>query len=373
MTVSFLDVKHTYLELKTEIDAAISECLLGGQYVLGEHVRRFEYEWAEFCGSEYAIGVGNGLDALRLSLMALDIGPGDEVLVPAHTFIASWLAVTQVGATIVPVDVSPDDYNMDVNELEKLVSDKTKAILAVHLYGSPVDLDALLAVAKKWNVKVIEDAAQAHGAKYRNRRIGSHGDLVCWSFYPGKNLGAFGDAGAVTTNNAHLAERVRLLSNYGSSKKYTHEIVGANSRLDPIQAAILSVKLKYLEKWNSRRAEVAGHYFKTLEPIQAEKKYSFKLPFKHRLDDQGCWHLFVVRTDQRARLRELLADEGVETMVHYPIPPHCQPAYRATFDPNDFPRARRLASEVLSLPIGPHLQILEGYFLRVSRAFERLG
>ena len=348
MTVPFLDLHASYLELKPEIDAAIARVLDSGRYILGPEVEAFEAEWAEYCGATYAVGVGNGLDALTLALRALEVGPGDEVIVPSNTYIATWLAVSQCGATPVPVEPDKATYNIDPRLIEEAITPSTKALLPVHLYGQPSDLDPILALARKYNLAVVEDAAQAHGARYKGRRIGSHGDLVCWSFYPGKNLGGFGDAGAVTTNDPVLANRVRRLGNYGSDIKYIHVARGINSRLDPIQAAILRVKLKYLDSWNSRRAHIASLYANALADL------SLVLP--EQPDWVECvWHIFNVTYSNRDDLRSKLKDLGVSTLIHYPIPPHLQDAYADVVIKSDrLPLTEYLANAQLSLPIGPH-------------------
>lgn len=348
--IPFLDLKAAYVELKQEIDAAIQRVLESGWYILGEEVEAFEQEYASFCGSHYCVGVANGLDALSLVLRAWEIGPGDEVIVPSNTYIATWLAVSQCGARPVPVEPVEGTYNLDPTLLEGAISEKTKVILPVHLYGQPAELDPILAIAQKYRLRVLEDAAQAHGARYRGKRIGGHGDAVAWSFYPGKNLGALGDGGAITTSDPGLAERLRVLRNYGSREKYVNEVQGFNSRLDPLQAAVLRVKLRYLDEWNGRRAQIAQQY-------QSAFSQSSSLILPHVPEWAApVWHLFVVRTSQRERLRQQLQAAGVGCLIHYPIPPHRQRAYQdLQFDPEAFPLASRIADEVLSLPIGPHL------------------
>ncbi|MCX7946497.1 MAG: DegT/DnrJ/EryC1/StrS family aminotransferase [Hydrogenophilus sp.] len=351
--IPFLDVGAAYRELQCEIDAAIQRVLSSGCYILGEEVEAFEAEWASYCHASYAVGVSNGLDALTLSLMALGIGEGDEILVPTNTYIATWLAVTAVGARVIPIEPDPITHTIDPSRIEEALTPAAKAIVAVHLYGHPASLDPLRQLAQKHNLFLIEDAAQAHGACYFGTPIGAHGDAVCWSFYPTKNLGALGDAGAITTNNSDLAHRLRLLRNYGSSRKYHHEIIGRNARLDPIQAAILRVKLKYLDIWNQRRAQNARRYCEALSslPIQLPSVAPYAT---------HAWHLFVIRISQRDRFQSYLARHGIETLIHYPTPPHRQPAYRDTIGADrSFPIAELLAREVLSLPIGPHLTAAE--------------
>jgi dTDP-4-amino-4,6-dideoxygalactose transaminase len=349
--IPFLDLGAAYREIKTEIDTAIHRVLDNGWYILGPEVEAFEAEWAEYCGARYAVGLANGLDALILALRALDVGPGDEVIVPSNTYIATWLAVSAVGATPVPVEPDPATHNIDTARIAAALTSRTKVILPVHLYGQPADLDPILALARAHGVAVVEDAAQAHGARYKGRRIGAHGDVVCWSFYPGKNLGALGDAGAITTDNPELAERIRLLRNYGSRVKYLNEVQGVNSRLDPIQAAVLRVKLTYLEEWGERRRAHAAQYLADLT--------STDLILPHVPDwTDPAWHLFVVRTPVRDVVQAKLAQAGIGQMVHYPIPPHMQAAYaNMKLAPESLPLARQLAAEVISLPIGPQLSL----------------
>jgi dTDP-4-amino-4,6-dideoxygalactose transaminase len=351
MKVPFLDLRAAYLELKPEIDAAIARVLDSGWYILGPEVEAFEAEWAEYCGASYAVGVGNGLDALTLALRALEIGPGDEVIVPSNTYIATWLAVSAVGATPVPVEPDLATYNIDPALIPAAITPRTKALLPVHLYGQPVDLDPILAIARQHNLVVVEDAAQAHGARYKGQRIGAHGDVVCWSFYPGKNLGALGDAGAITTNRADLADRIRVLRNYGSRQKYMNEVQGVNSRLDPLQAAVLRVKLGALDDWNDRRAKCASFYFDNLLGADVA------LPFVPS-HSTPVWHLFVIRVPDRASVQAALRLSGVDTLVHYPVAPHAQQAYSGCAASNGFlPLASKASSQVLSLPMSPHLGV----------------
>ena len=349
MQVPFLDLRAAYLELREQIDEAMAKVAVSGQYILGPEVEAFEEEFAEYCGARHAIGTGNGLDALHLALRAMGVGPGDEVIVPSHTYIATWLAVTHAGAMPVPVEPDEATYNIDPARIEAAITERTKVILPVHLYGHPADLDPILDIAKRHGLRVLEDAAQAHGARHKGRRIGGHGDAVAWSFYPGKNLGALGDGGAVTTNDVELAERIRTLANYGSKKKYFNEVAGFNSRLDPLQAAVLMVKLRHLDPWNKRRRLIAAQY------LDALAGSSLVLP--HATEwAEPVWHLFVVRHRRRDELQQSLANAGIGTLIHYPVPPHRQQAYgEMRFAKDAFPVASRLAGEVLSLPIGPHL------------------
>lgn len=348
MTIPFLDLRAGVEELKSEIDLAIARVLDSGSYVLGEEVSAFEGKWAEYCTAGHAVGVGNGLDALRLALLACGVGEGDEVIVPSNTYIATWLAVSHCGATPVPVEPDIQSYNMNPALIKAAITSRTKAILIVHLYGQPSDLDPILAIAREYGIRTVEDAAQAHGAQYKGRRIGAHADLVCWSFYPGKNLGALGDGGAVTTNDSDLDDKLRVMRNYGSKVKYVNESLGFNSRLDSIQAAILSVKLDYLDSWNSRRSAAAASY---LDGITNPK---IALP---TVPDWAfpVWHIFAIRCPDRNGLRQALLAEGVQTLIHYPIPPHQQKAYSTTLVDGHYPIADQLANSVLSLPMGPHL------------------
>ena len=349
--IPFLDLGAAYRELKPEIDAAVSRVLESGWYILGPEVEAFEAEWAAYCDAKHAVGLANGLDALTLALRALDIGPGDEVIVPSNTYIATWLAVTGVGATPVPVEPDVATHNIDPARIEAAITSRTRALLPVHLYGQPADMDPILDIARRHGLRVIEDAAQAHGARYKGKRIGAHGDIVCWSFYPGKNLGALGDAGAITTDDAALAERVALLRNYGSRQKYVNEEAGVNSRLDPIQAAVLRVKLGVLDEWTERRRAVATAYTKGL----AES--GLILPHVPDWADPA-WHLYVVRTSDREALQDRMTEAGIGTLIHYPIPPHMQKAYtNMEIMPEALPLARDLASEVISLPMGPQLSL----------------
>lgn len=347
--IPFLDLHSAYRELKTEIDAAVARVLNSGWYILGPEVEAFEVEYASYCEAQHAVGVGNGLDALILALRAVGVVPGDEVIVPSNTYIATWLAVSQCGATPVPVEPCEETFNIDPARIEQAITPRTRAILPVHLYGQPANLDLILDVARRHDLKVVEDAAQAHGAKYKGRRIGAHGDAVAWSFYPGKNLGALGDGGGVTTNDPEIADRIRMLRNYGSREKYVNEEQGVNSRLDPVQAAVLRVKLGCLDEWNDRRRRIATHY--------ADALGGTRLILPQVPDwDAPVWHLYVVCSAERDTLQHRLAEAGVGSLIHYPIPPHMQRAYAGlNIAPEALPCARELAGQVLSLPIGPHL------------------
>lgn len=351
--VSFLDLRASYLELQEEIDQAIKRVLNSGRYLLGQETIAFEEEFARFLGVKYCVTVANGLDALTLSLHALGIKEGDEVIVPSNTFIATWLAITATGAKVVPVEPNEKTYNIDPQLIEKAITKKTKVIIPVHLYGQTADMDPINELAKKYDLKVLEDAAQAHGAKYKNRFAGTLGDIAAWSFYPGKNLGSFSDGGAITTNDEEIAKKIKMLRNYGSNVKYINEVKGVNSRLDEIQAALLRVKLKYLDIWNKRRIDLANLYLNKL------KNSNFILPFiqEHSFP---IWYLFVIRSNQRNLLQEKLKSNGIETIIHYPIPPHMQKAYAdLNIKDNQLPIAKKLANEVISLPIGPHMSLEE--------------
>ncbi len=349
MNIPFLDLKEAYTELQAEIDASLKRVLESGWYILGEEVNAFEWEYATYCEAKHCVGLANGLDALHLALLALGVGAGDEVIVPSNTYIATWLAVSQCGATPIPVEPDRKTYNIDSSRIEAAITSRTKVILPVHLYGQPADMDPILAIARKHGVKVLEDGAQAHGARYKSKRIGAHGDVVAWSFYPGKNLGAFGDGGAITTDDAEIAEHIRALRNYGSRVKYVNEVRGYNSRLDPIQAAALRVKLKVLDAWNARRTVIARRYHAELAGSRVILPY---------VPDwaEPAWHLYVVQHPQRDALQKKLGEAGIGTLIHYPIPPHLQQAYAAAgYRKGQFPIAEQMAVQLLSLPMGPHL------------------
>jgi dTDP-4-amino-4,6-dideoxygalactose transaminase len=346
--VTFLDLRATYLEIKDELDAAYQRVMNSGWYILGEEVTAFEKEFAEYCGTKHCVGVANGLEALQLILRSYGIGADDEVIVPANTYIATWLAVSNAGATVVPVEPDQRTFNLDPWRIEAAITRKTRAILPVHLYGQPADMDPINDIARRHGLKVIEDAAQAHGARYRDRRVGCLGDAAGWSFYPTKNLGAYGDAGAVTTDDGELADHVRLLRNYGSKSKYYNEERGINSRLDELQAALLRVRLKHLDEWNRRRARIAARYLEEL------RETDLMLPGVCDGADP-VWHLFVVRSNRRDELQRYLKSRGVNTLVHYPVPPHLQLAYKDANLAGTYPIAEAIHREALSLPMGPHL------------------
>lgn len=365
--VPFLDLKAAYLELRDELDVAYRRVMESGWFILGEEVEAFEREFADYCGVKHCIGVGNGLEALHLILRGCGFGVGDEVIVPANTYIATWLAVSYSGATPIPVEPDLRTYNIDPTLIEAAITPRTRAILPVHLYGQPADMDPILLLARQYGLKVIEDAAQAHGARYKGRRAGSLGDAAGFSFYPSKNLGAMGDAGVIVTNDDGLADRVRMLRNYGSRVKYYNEIKGFNSRLDPLQAALLRVKLRYLDDWNQRRKFVAEQYMESLTDIS-----DLTLPDVPEWAEP-VWHLFVVRHPQRDALQEHLTQAGVDTLIHYPVPPHLSGAYSDhSWRSGDFPLTEQLARTVLSIPMGPHLTAIQSQqFIETIHYFAR--
>ncbi len=348
-SVPFLDFAAIRRELSPALDAAYRRVIEGDWFILGQELECFETQFAAYCDAKHCVGVGTGLDALYLSLRALEIGAGDEVIVPANTYIATWLAVSYAGALPRPVEPDPRTYNLDPVAVERAITSRTRAIMPVHLYGQPADMDPINAIARRHGLKVIEDAAQAHGARYKGRRAGSLGDAAGFSFYPGKNLGALGDGGAVVTNDSQLADRVRALRNYGSRTKYHNELKGVNSRLDELQAAFLRAKLAVLDEWNARRGAVAARYVEVLSGLD------ITLP---SVPDwaEPVWHLFVVRARQRDALQRALADAGIGTVIHYPVPPHLQPAYHELgLGPGSFPITEAVHREVLSLPMWPQM------------------
>ncbi len=349
MTIPFLDLSASIAEQRTEIDAAIARVLSSGHVLLGKELEAFEREWAAWCETRFAIGVSNGLDALHLILRAWGIGPGDEVIVPSNTYIASWLAVSYSGARPVPVEPELDTCLLDPSRIEAAITPRTKALMPVHLYGHPCEMAPILEVAKKYNLHVLEDAAQAHGASYAGRRIGGHGHAVAWSFYPTKNLGALGDAGAITTDDEALAKQLRMLRNYGSSVRYINEVAGFNCRLEELHAAVLRVKLSRLDAWNARRTVLASRY------QSAFGGTTLTLPVT-RPGATHAWHLYTVRHAERNALKTLLEQRGVGTMIHYPIAPHLQTAYSYLgYKEGDFPLSEQIHREILSLPLSPQL------------------
>lgn len=349
VTVPFLDLKPAYLELKAELDAAYERVMHSGAYILGDEVAMFEDEFATSCGVRHCVGTACGLDALTLILRAAGVGEGDEVIVPSNSYIATWLAVSGTGASCVPVEPIAATCNLDPARIEAAVTERTRAVIAVHLYGQPADMDAINEVGRRCGILVIEDAAQAHGARYRGRKAGSLGHAAAFSFYPSKNLGAYGDGGAVTTDDAELAEQIRALRNYGSRRKHYNQRKGVNSRLDELQAALLRVKLRRLAEWNRRRAAIAAAYLRGI------RNSRLVLPLVPEWADPN-WHLFVLRTCTRDRDALALAQAGVEAQVHYPVAPHEQEAYREYASLRSrCAIAEAIHREALSLPIGPHM------------------
>lgn len=348
--IPFTNINQQNKEILGGLKSAFSMVVSRGNYVLGQEVGLFEKEFASYCESKYAIGVANGLDAIHLILRAMEIGEGDEVIVPSNTFIATWLAISLTGATPVPVEPNLETYNIDTSLVRGAITKRTKAIIAVHLYGQAADMDELRKICTEHNLRLVEDAAQAHGAHYKGRKVGSLGDAAAFSFYPTKNLGALGDGGAVVTSIDDLAEKIKLLRNYGSNIKYSHKLKGFNSRLDEMQAAFLRIKLRHLDKWNERRGQIAGQFIAELNSL------SLTLP----VVPEWCvpvWHLFVIRTHEREPLKKFMLDNGVDVMIHYPTPPHLQEAYRELRPKiGSLPVAETLASTSLSIPLDPTLK-----------------
>ena len=351
--VAFLDLKAGYIEIKDELDAAYQRVMDSGWYILGAELEAFESEFAAYCGASYCVGVGNGLEALHLILRAYGIGPGDEVIVPANTYIATWLAVSQCGARPVAVEPVEDTYNIDPARIEAAITSRTKAIMPVHLYGQTAAMDEVNAIAARYELKVIEDGAQGHGALFKGRRAGSLGDAAGFSFYPGKNLGAFGDGGAVVTSDRDLVEKIRALRNYGSQIKYHNEIKGYNSRLDEMQAAFLRVKLGKLDDWNERRRSLAERYLQYLDPDY------YNLPVVPEWAEP-VWHIFAVRSTRRDAVLQHLADHGIGAMIHYPVPPHLQPAYaELKIGAGAYPISEMIHRQVFSLPLWPQMSLAQ--------------
>ena len=362
--IPFLVGGASYPVLGAFIFAALDRVMTSGWYIGGTEVENFENEFAAYCGAVHCVSTGNGLEALALSLVALGVGQGDEVIVPANTYIATWLAVSMAGATPVPVEPDGATHCIDPTKIEAAITERSKCIMPVHLYGHPCAMDEIVRIARTNGLMIVEDAAQAHGAAWNGQKIGSHGDAVAWSFYPTKNLGAFGDAGAITTNNGELADKLRLLRNYGSREKNVHEVKGVNSRLDPLQAAILSVKLRHLDEWNARRQNIANFYdeaFAGLNSLTAPLAASGAV---------HAWHLYVMRFDRRDEVIASLERDGVGTAIHYPTPPFRQEAYlEFAPDADRWPISDAIAQTVLSIPIGPHLSLEDAR--RVADAVRR--
>lgn len=346
MKIPYLDLHPMHDEVYNELRETFDRVLQQSMFIQGEELQLFEQEFAEYCGTKFAVGCGNGLDALYLILKAMGIGKGDEVIVPSNTFIATALSVTYTGADPIFVEPAGNSFNIDPDRIEEKITSRTKAIIPVHLYGRPANMDPIVETASKYNLKVIEDAAQAHGATYKGHRAGSIGDAAGFSFYPGKNLGALGDAGMVTTNDPELAEKLRMLTNYGSKVKYVHEIQGNNSRLDELQAAMLRIKLRRLERWNAERMMIAQRYLDEINnPL-------ITLPMRNDDDYISVWHIFAVMCEQRDKLRDYLNEKGIGTNCHYPIPMHLQGAYKGLGMPNGtLPKAEQISEQELSIPL----------------------
>ncbi len=360
MNIPFLDLKNIDPKVINELEKASSKVINSGDFILGTALERFENEFAKYCGAKYCIGVGNGLDALTLILRSYGIGPNDEVIVPANTYIATWLAVSHVGAIPIPVEPILETYNIDPKKIIKAITPAAKAIIPVHLFGYVADMDQIKNIAKEYGLFVIEDSAQSHGAIYKGHKSGILGDAAAFSFYPTKNLGALGDGGAIVTNNDNLADKTRILRNYGSIEKYQNEIKGVNSRLDDLQAAMLSVKLKYLDQHNGRRREIADIYFKILSNTPGISLPKVSDRYRH------IWHLFVIRHPKRDLLKKYLFEKGIGTMIHYPIPPHLSRAYSENQIENNFPVTENIAETILSLPLHVYLKDEEAEYIANS-------
>lgn len=351
MAVDFLNLSALHAEIEPELTQAFRRVVAGSSFILGPEVEAFEDEFARYCGAEHCVSVGNGCDALEIALLALGVGPGDEVIVPGTTFIATWFSVSRVGARTVPVEVTENSALMDPSLIERAITKRTRAILPVHLYGHPADMNVIRDIAARHGIRVLEDAAQAHGATYHGQKTGALADAAAFSFYPGKNLGALGDAGAIVTSDGDLAARVRRLRNYGSEKKYVHREIAGNSRLDELQAAFLRIKLQHLDAWNAARRAVAARYQAKLAAlVGSQLQIPVQLP-----QCEHSWHLYVVRVSNREHVQEHLRDRGIQTLIHYPIANHKQEAYADAYADCDLPITERLAETVLSLPMGPHL------------------
>ena len=356
MKINFVDLKSQYKTIKPEIDKAIKKVVDSQRFILGPQLEAFEKEFAEYLGVKYVVGVGSGTDALILAMLCLGLKNGDEVITPANSFIATTTAIVQVGAKPVFVDCDSETYQIDINQVEKKINKKTKAILPVHLYGAPVEIKRLQVIANKHKLFLIEDAAQAHGATFKGKKLGTFGDMGAFSFYPGKNLGAYGDGGAIVTNRADFYDKLLKLRNHGESKKYSHDIYGINSRLDEIQAAVLRVKLKHLDKWNKQRSIIAGKYKNSLKNYKTQKIIQ---------NGKSVYHLFIIESSKRDKLQKFLLDNGIRTQIHYPIPIHLQKAYKYLgYKLGDFPITEKLAKRILSIPIYPELTKMQLEYLK---------
>ena len=349
--MQFVDLMAQYVTIKDQIDYAINKVLNKGEFILGEDLRTFEKNYAFYCNTKFCIGVSSGTEALHLALKAMGIGKGDEVITSANTYIATAFAISYTGAKPILVDIDPETYNIDVELIEKNITKNTKAIIPVHLYGRPADMDGIIDYREKYDIPIIEDASQAHGAEFRGKKIGSIGDIGCFSFYPGKNLGAYGDGGAIVTNNPEIAKKVSMFRNYGQKNKYEHQFIGYNNRLDNIQAAILNVKLKYLDEWNSKRINAASTYRRLLQNGNVILPQSANY-IKH------VYHLFVIRCLDREKCRKYLNENGIPSGIHYPVPIHLQKAYNfLDYNYGDFPITEKYSECILSIPIYPELDI----------------
>lgn len=353
--IKFLDLHKINQRFKSEIDLAIREVLESGWYLLGEKNKAFEENFAKYCETKFSIGCANGLDALHLAIRAYDFPKDSEIIVPANTYIASILAISNCGLKPILVEPNLETYNIDADLIEAKITEKTKAIVVVHLYGQAVEMEKIWELAKKYNLKIIEDSAQAHGAIYQGKKVGNLGDIGCFSFYPGKNLGALGDGGSITTNDEEVAIKIRAIANYGSLIKYENIYKGLNSRLDEIQAAILDLKLQFLDADNQQRREVAKIYRENIK----NEKIVLPKPYK---EESHVWHLFVIRTKDRDKLQEYLKIKGIQTLIHYPIPPHKQNAYKE-WNNLSFPITEKIHKEVLSLPISPVMNKEEAFYI----------
>jgi dTDP-4-amino-4,6-dideoxygalactose transaminase len=347
--IPFLDLQAQYRSIKPEIDAAVAGVLESGQFILGPQVKAFEQEYAQFCDVCHAVGVNTGTSALHLALLAAGIGPGDEVITVPFTFVATVAAIRYTGAKPVLIDIDPRTFTMDVNRIEAAITPQTKAILPVHLYGQPADMSPICEIANRRGLVVIEDAAQAHGAEYKGRRVGSLGDLACFSFYPGKNLGACGEGGMVVTNNPDYDRTIRMLRDWGQERKYLHVLAGFNYRLEEIQAAVLRVKLRHLDQWTESRRACAARYASLL--ADSEIEIPIEMPYSRHV-----YHVYAIRVDDRERMQKRLQASGIHTGIHYPVPVHLQPAYADLgYQAGSFPMAEEAAARVLSLPMFPEL------------------
>lgn len=353
MNIQMVDLKKQYEKIKPEIDSAIQEVIESTQFILGKKVSDFEKAAANYLGVKYAVGVANGTDALQIAMMALGIGQGDEVITTPFTFVATTETIVMIGAKPVYVDIDPVTNNIDVKKIKEKITPRTKAILPVHLYGNPAEMDEILSIAKEYNLFVIEDSAQGFGAEYKGKKVCSFGDVACISFFPSKNLGCYGDGGMVVTDNEEIHEKVRMIANHGSKVRYVHERLGMNSRLDALQAAILNVKIKYIDEWNNRRIQNAKLYSEKLKDLRQVTTPTYPEYSKH------IFHQYTIKVEQRDELQKFLTSKSIPTAIHYPIPLHLQPAFRGFAEEGSLPNAEEASKKVLSLPMHPDLQIEE--------------